>query len=219
MILKIFEHQGAFGHFWISPDKLETQVRHLEEHRDTVLCFHQARLFRNGEFTGEVFPQMPERALVFEDFLQENWVPTCSAVFRRLALDSIPAWCADLDMLDWPIFLLLSEKGRVTYLPEIASAYRIHAMGAWSSLPPEAKSERMIKVLRAVRKHFGRKGASLIDRRISELYEHIAWCCEERKALNAALLASWKATLAAPILKSHALTSCLRLAFRSTLMH
>ena len=75
--------------FWISPDKLETQVRHLEEHRDTVLCFHQARLFRNGEFTGEVFPQMPERALVFEDFLQENWVPTCSAVFRRLALDRL----------------------------------------------------------------------------------------------------------------------------------
>ncbi|MBA4150012.1 MAG: glycosyltransferase [Verrucomicrobia bacterium] len=202
--------------FWISPEKLQTQVQHLESDRKSVLCFHQARLLEDGQWTGAVFPQIPESDLVFEDFLKENWVPTCSAVFRRDALPLIPSWCADLKMLDWPMFLLLAQRGKVILLPEQLSAYRIHPAGVWSQLPPHRKSEQMIDVLRCVKQQVGKQYATRIDRRISELYEHIAWCWEERKAFDEALAASWKATLAAaPFVNPQALSGCVRHALRA----
>lgn len=201
--------------FWLSPGKLQSQVQQLDSDPKLVLCFHQVRLIKDGQWTGAIFPQKLRSNLGFEDFLNENWIPTGSAVFRRTALPLVPGWCADLKLLDWPVFLLLAQRGKVIYLPEQLSAYRIHPAGEWSQLTPDRKSERMIEVLRCIKQQVGKQYASRIDRRISELYEHIAWCCEERKAYDEALAASWKGTIVtAPNLNAQMLVGCLRLALK-----
>ncbi|MFN7140806.1 MAG: glycosyltransferase, partial [Limisphaerales bacterium] len=202
--------------FWLSPDKLKMQVDHLDANPAVSLCFHAVRLVENGTFTGDTFPKLPRGNVTFEKLLVENWVPTCSAVFRQSALPAIPSWCSEVPLLDWPLFLLMAEKGRVRYLPGELSAYRLHSSGVWSQLPRQRKSELMIQVLQTIKQHLPAEYIQRINQRISELYQHIAWCCEEQDAIDEALAASWRAVATSSFTRIDPATRCLRLALKAS---
>jgi hypothetical protein len=65
--------------------------------------------------------------------VDRNFIQTCSVLFRRDRLPELPEWYDGLGLGDWPLYVLLAERGPIAYLDEILAVYRIHSRGHWSS--------------------------------------------------------------------------------------
>lgn len=121
--------------YWTSPDKLGKQVALLDQRPDCAICFHNVEMFTEDD---------PDQARVLlckedqktvstvEDLLQFNFIPACSAMFRRAVVGDPPEWFYELKMGDWPLHVLSALHGNIIYIPEIMAAYRAHGGGAWS---------------------------------------------------------------------------------------
>jgi hypothetical protein len=67
------------------------------------------------------------------DLVGGNFIQTCSAVFRRDRLPDLPEWYDGLQLGDWPLYVLLAERGPIAYVDEILGVYRVHSRGHWSA--------------------------------------------------------------------------------------
>jgi hypothetical protein len=75
----------------------------------------------------------PKRYTDLTDMVGGNYVQTCSVMFRASALIGIPEWYAGLPIGDWPLYVLLAQRGRIAYIDQTMSAYRVHGGGVWSA--------------------------------------------------------------------------------------
>lgn len=122
--------------YWTDPRKLRTQVDFLEANPDFAVCFHNAL----GRFEGGGKPDFhyvradQMETMELEDLLQENVIPTCSAVFRGGLVRPFPTWVYGLKMGDYPLHILNAQYGKIAYLNETMSVYRIHGGGIWTGL-------------------------------------------------------------------------------------
>ncbi len=76
-----------------------------------------------------------------EDLLCENFIPTCSVMFRHGLLLEIPAWLEQMPFTDWPLFIYLSRLGDIHVIPEALAAHSVHSKGVWNQQTPEQMSE------------------------------------------------------------------------------
>lgn len=131
---------------WTSPEKLRKQAEFLDEHPACALCFHDVEIWSETEARVIGISNAPARQpfLAFEDLLPYNYVSTCSAMIRREAVASIPAWFQGLIFGDWPLFLLAMRHGSAGYIPEVMARYTQHTGGLWTGLEPRARIEQML---------------------------------------------------------------------------
>lgn len=122
--------------WWTRPDKLQTQVDHMDRHPACRLSFHDARVDcepGSGQ-PGIVRPPREVPIGLAEWLRHRSWhgsyIPTASIVFRRPA-GSLPAWYAQLRFAgDWALIAwLLSPGGELHYIEGEYAAYRRHAGG------------------------------------------------------------------------------------------
>jgi glycosyltransferase involved in cell wall biosynthesis len=130
--------------WWTSKDKLAEQVRLLDAEQDVSICFHNVQVvYESGEVPSHEFhlasplyrlsAERPERYTGLADMVGGNYIQTCSVMFRAHALDGFPDWYVSLPVGDWPLYVLLAERGRIAYLDRTWAAYRVHDRGVWSS--------------------------------------------------------------------------------------
>jgi glycosyltransferase involved in cell wall biosynthesis len=133
--------------YWISKGKLQKQIDFLESHADCSMTFHNV-LCTPEQSAGEPQPAYGSGMAAFYnvlDLLPTNFIYTASIVYRRTSMpDPLPEWYYRMPMGDWPSCLLLARSGRIGYLPEIMSAYRIHPGGVWSRLSRVQRVEKTI---------------------------------------------------------------------------
>jgi hypothetical protein len=133
--------------YWISKEKLQKQVDFLESHADCSMSFHNVLCVPEGA-AGEPHPAYGSGMAAFYsvlDLLPTNFIYTASIVYRKTSMpDPLPEWYYGMPMGDWPSCLLLARSGRLGYLPEVMSAYRIHPGGVWSRLSRVQRVEKTI---------------------------------------------------------------------------
>ncbi len=132
---------------WLGTEKLQRQVDFLRTHPDCSMCFHDVLLAEGEAGPGTrrfAQPKPPTRSIA-ENILARNCVPTCSVVFRRTALPSLPAAVLGLPMLDWPMWVLLSRCGALAFLDEVWGCYRVHPGGVWSSQSNEKQLRNAVR--------------------------------------------------------------------------
>lgn len=133
--------------YWTSPRKLRTQVDFLDAHRDYAVCFHNVTGHfedgRRGDFN-YVNADQPE-TIGLTDLLEDNVIPTCSAVFRRGLIGTPPAWLFELKMADYPLHVLNAQHGKIAYINEVMGLYRIHPGGVWTGMDGVARVRQTIK--------------------------------------------------------------------------
>ena len=122
--------------YWTSPHKLQKQVDLLERDPECALSFHQVLGFDND--TGsEAFRYPPENyrleRTTIQHLFETNYIMTCSALLRREWLPVMGDEWKKLSLGDWPMFILIAEKGHILYLDECMANYRRHAGGVWSN--------------------------------------------------------------------------------------
>lgn len=140
--------------YWTDPLKLQKQVDFLESHPECSMCFHQADILyedlpkRRGKLPKTVITPSEYRyfsklgCCPAEYLCFRNPIPTAAGVHRWIFPDdSRPGLNVPDDILpgDWFIHLLYAAKGKIGFLPENMSVYRVHASSIWSANSEEQR--------------------------------------------------------------------------------
>jgi glycosyltransferase involved in cell wall biosynthesis len=134
--------------YWTDPEKLQRQADYLDHHTGCALCHHKvdyiswpdARKLRE-------FPPLRYRDRSDgRDLAMFNYIQTCSVMFRRTWLPVLGAQFRDLKLGDWPIFVLLSQRGWIGFIHQTMAHYRVHSNNSWNNRPPDYKIRAMEKM-------------------------------------------------------------------------
>jgi glycosyltransferase involved in cell wall biosynthesis len=181
--------------YWTDAGKLTKQVRHLEATPECSVSFHNAYVER-PDGNRVPFHEASARSEFSGSDLWEGWlIPTASAVFRNPRLEQVPRFLDKATHGDLSIFLLMAEVGRLDYIDEIMSVYRLHEGGVTTSFAGIDSNRREIDFLWALDDYFEGRYRRYVETRVSGLERstalHLAARGERRAALRS-LLRSWR---------------------------
>jgi len=135
--------------YWTDPEKIQKQVDYLDAHPDCALVHHKVdhiawpEATSLGEYPPEAYRiERPDPKLLG----MFNFIQTCSVVLRRKWLPPFDQQFRDLKLGDWPLCVLLSERGWLGYIDRTMAHYRVHARNSWNNRPPDYKIRAMEKM-------------------------------------------------------------------------
>jgi len=113
--------------YFITPKKLREQVAILAESPEIVLVSHPYLIVNESGIPNVkiAFGRKP-RINRYQMFLG-NPIATPTAMYRSIAAAEMPAELSDSRIQDWPFWVILATRGRVSYLRSLESGYRVHA--------------------------------------------------------------------------------------------
>jgi glycosyltransferase involved in cell wall biosynthesis len=164
--------------FWTSAEKLTRQAVLLDAHPEWVSCFHRATLHdEEGRFPPrQATPDFDRDEFELEDLLRANFVPYLTVMFRRRALEAVPAWGFSYLWYDWLFHIACARQGKLGFLDADLATYRVHSGGNWSSRDRVFQLEEDLRVYeRLARELPARRG--LISRAVE--YRHCQLGVEE----------------------------------------
>lgn len=135
--------------YWISPNHIQMQVDYLNQHHECVLTT-TTPIFYNGSYDVDYYNGIAEFESIYttKDFLRCNRIANMSAcVIRNAVLKQISSRIYDADLLDWILYIALSEHGILVRLKQITSIYRINSGGCWTKMTDEQQNEYRRKIL------------------------------------------------------------------------
>jgi len=122
--------------YWISPDKIQKQLKFLENNNEYTVCAHLVENFyQDDSNTPFVFPgaSIQKDTYYFQDLLHRNFLNTSSVVYRWLFYSGNFPWRFTRHFATDHVFHLLhASHGSIKLLPEVMSKYRIHRNGIMS---------------------------------------------------------------------------------------
>ena len=161
--------------YWIDPYKLQKQFDFLQANPDFSACFAQIAVLRNGELILDehrhYYQEFMGDRLEFglSDVLQENFIATCSVMFRTQNLENYPKWAGKLPFADWVVHVLNAQKGKMRYLDELMAVYRVHPGGVWTTKSLQERYNGIFLFYELVSDHLEHKYDKLIAQAIKRI--------------------------------------------------
>lgn len=142
--------------YWTSPHKLQKQVDFLDSHPECAICFHSVKVICDDCSQGPgIFPPVRQKEIyTLKDLLVENFIPTCSTMFRNGLFGEFPDWFYVLPMGDWALLILNAQYGSIGYINEVMGAYRFHSGGVWSMTGDIRKSQGFLEFYKVMNPYF-----------------------------------------------------------------
>ena len=124
--------------YWTDPFKLQKQVDFLEGNNEFSVCFHIAEYVNTLENKISYFPEkLQKNELTIEDVLQfpsNGWfLMTSTILYRKSAIQDLPGWFLEFRNGDCLTVMLASLRGKIYFLREDMSIYRLHTGGIMQS--------------------------------------------------------------------------------------
>lgn len=121
--------------YWIDENKLQKQVDFMEANPDYTICFHPVkRVFETKIRENDTFPtaDMIDAGFTFEKLLKSNFIKTNSVMYRWNAVkDAANNFPSDIMPGDWYLSMMFAKNGKMKFLNEVMSVYRINPNGVW----------------------------------------------------------------------------------------
>lgn len=139
--------------FWTSEHKLQKQVDFMESHPECTMCFHAAKIVKEDgkEEIGEIrlFNESKfwPKDKLFYGAGRTN--ATASIMYRKEYLENPPDFFFKSPVGDTPLALILSYKGRVAYIDEYMSNYRVGVPVSWNSRIHD-KKDKYIETMKGI---------------------------------------------------------------------
>jgi len=120
--------------YWISPHKLQKQADFLDDNPQFAICFTATLAFYDdGSKAATIFPDLNyKKVSTLEDLLHGNFMHTCSVMFRNKLFSEYPKWFYEVTTADLALHIINAQYGKIGYINEVTSKYRIHKNGLWS---------------------------------------------------------------------------------------
>ena len=131
--------------FWVAPDKLQKQVDFMESHPEYSLCGHAAYCaFDNDSLSKTNFmrPFSESKDVTMSDIIRGWAMPTNSFLFQTRLVSGTPPYQGECRQSDFALMTFLALQGKVYYMNELMSAYRIQSATSWTrriSRTPEVR--------------------------------------------------------------------------------
>lgn len=122
--------------YWCDNHKLQKQFQYMEAHPGISLSFHH--VYRAWIKEKPFMPKRPrlpaeETILSIKDLVKWNIISSASCMFLRSNIDDIPPWFWEVPFLDYPLHIHSAQKGKIGFINETMSVYRLHPGGMWTS--------------------------------------------------------------------------------------
>ncbi len=163
--------------YWTDPYKLQKQVDFLEANAEYVMCFHDAEILNpKGVFTPYLASTgiSPKKYYTGADFITQNFVPTASVIFRKEYLDMKVLIESDIPSVDWFLYVMLLQKGKIGYLSDKMSVWRQHSGGVYNGLSAIKEKQFKIKTISIVNTFLKGKYQQEVDKELSRLNYELA---------------------------------------------
>ena len=114
---------------WLK-DKLKLQVSKLKDDKNLSLVYSKAEII--NEY-GKKIGLMPSKkdsksGYVFKDLVKKNFIPFVSVLIRKTTYFDVGGFPKDyINSMDYHLFLNISLKNRIMFLPKITCKYREHS--------------------------------------------------------------------------------------------
>lgn len=164
--------------YWTSKYKLQSQVDLLDSNNDFTVCFHPVIKFH--QHTGETSilnPAQINEVSTIDNLVLENYIPTCSVMYRNFIIKDFPEWFKKLSFGDWTTSILHAQKGKIGKINKIMGVYRIHQGGVWSMQNEINKIMATVEAYTCINTYLNyeydntiRKGISSCYYRLSRIY-------------------------------------------------
>jgi Glycosyltransferases involved in cell wall biogenesis len=123
--------------YWIDAEKLEKQFEYMETHLECSMCFHaNKKLMPSGEVVSYRPHQRKEQYSAEEIILGGGSFMSTNSFFYRRSLypvEVLPKFWRECPIGDLPTALFFAAKGKIGYIDEEMSVYRVGAVGSWTS--------------------------------------------------------------------------------------
>lgn len=161
---------------WTSPDKLQKQVDFLDNHQDFALCFHNVRVFyedkKHEDYNNN--PDDQKTVTNIKDIIEFCYIKTSSAMIRKRLVPNIPDWFLSIKLPDWALFVLYAQYGKIGYINEVMSCWRIHEKGYWSGLSTILQLQSFIDFYLGMNVNLNYKYNSIFKKLLSVYYYRLA---------------------------------------------
>ena len=144
--------------YWIDSYKLQKQMEFLESHPGYSLCFNAIMLYYDDEkkyvpHTGQLM--LARNTFAIEDLIKNNFIGNFSCcMYRTDAVRKLPDELFDIDTWDWMFNMACSRLGKIGFIRDWMSAYRIRPHGAWSGKSYADQRRSMIAAIDSYNQFF-----------------------------------------------------------------
>ncbi len=138
--------------YWTAPDKLQKQSDFLDTHPECAICFHNVHVIEEGR-SWQINNFRQKKISSLRDIVATNFIGSCSTMYRHGLFGPLPAWFDQTPNSDWPLHILNAKHGKIGYIDEEMSVYRIHSQGVWSSSSRSKRLGNVIEMFRLLRYH------------------------------------------------------------------
>lgn len=151
--------------YWISKDKLATQLSYMEAHPDCQLCVHSAEVRNDrGELVNQnlMRPYRGDRDLGPGELVDKaGSFPFGSMMLRAELIKALPDWYVSCPVGDRPLELMAAAKGYCHYIDRAMSVYRFNGVGSWTNEMKQGdykkKQEKYAEQMREIYRGFDRE--------------------------------------------------------------
>lgn len=136
------------------PERLEIQVRYLDEHPNVGLVYSSSYQINS---TGEI--QRIRRAHLYDDFvlLQKDYIARSTVMHRKKCLDEVGLFDESITGDDdWDMWIRISEKFRAGHIEKPLVKYRVHGENI-SLVRPKRLAYRRYTKMRILEKTYKRR--------------------------------------------------------------
>jgi len=119
--------------YWSNKNKLQIQADFLDKHPNFSLCFHPAEAFYQDQPSRTYIIPSKTNDFSYLNLLKNNFIATCTVMYRNGLINQIPDQFLSLRVNDWPYHILYASQGEIGFVNKIMSRYRIHKQSYLSS--------------------------------------------------------------------------------------
>jgi glycosyltransferase involved in cell wall biosynthesis len=164
--------------YWISDEKIQGQMQLLETHPEYSMCFSALTLYYEQEEKYSPHndqANFPRNELTIEDLIAVNYIGNFSCcMYRASVVHKLPDSLFKMLMADWLFNMACSEIGKIGFIREPLSVYRIHAKGAWAGKTDTDQISKIIELSKAYNQHFQYRYNDLFEKKLVALADQLA---------------------------------------------